>query len=626
MDIFELAKKSDDEHFEALIKEHELTKDIVNQVDKSNRTPLFYAISCGNLKMTKHLLSLGAKCRNDNYTPFLVACYFGQTHIASYLLNKSSLKERDSNNNTALIDAANLGHTDTVRFLLEQGSDVNAQNTQGDTALLVALRYQHEDVARLLLGQESIDIKTTNVLGYDCFVLASFYGFLDIANSLLSQGFDINREYTEKNTLLHMATMDGNDTLLKWLFAHGANPSMKNSHSQTPLMIAASRGHAQLLPVIIEQYKKIKKLDNDFHVATIAAAHYGHQEVLDTVLTHKKKFSNLFMQFVLLNAVVEGHWNIVSTLLDLKPKKNNKRINKHYHYNNKFDYNDSSTLLHAAAHKGHLNIVKNLVERGAKLTCRNNNNEDVLHFAIKSGNVDLVQWLCQQKIDVNRKNKQGNTPLHLAIKEKNSEITACLLEYGANLTIKNNSKETPIGLSRHTKTLDTLILQFKDKNYSYFSYSDLHEAAANGQEKALLQTLPFIDNTNPLSKFGATPMQVATRMGNNHSVAILFLWDAKGNRANAIELAREALKTFHKKSPGYKTIKNAIQNMNKLPEYRLQSIINHFDRVSEGKDFDEKLHQHSTINLLIKSSPIFARKTSSVTSSQTNEPINQSIS
>ncbi|MCP4450200.1 MAG: tetratricopeptide repeat protein, partial [Planctomycetes bacterium] len=51
----------------------------------------------------------------------------------------------------ALMVAAGGGHIETVRRLLAQGTDVNAQETSGRTALMVAAQNAHADIVKLLL-------------------------------------------------------------------------------------------------------------------------------------------------------------------------------------------------------------------------------------------------------------------------------------------------------------------------------------------------------------------------------------------------------------------------------------------------------------------------------------------
>src|SRR5579872_1940707 len=52
-----------------------------------------------------------------------------------------------------LLYAAEKGHTEVVRLLLQKGADIGARNYEGLTALHFALVYKHPDTARLLIAR-----------------------------------------------------------------------------------------------------------------------------------------------------------------------------------------------------------------------------------------------------------------------------------------------------------------------------------------------------------------------------------------------------------------------------------------------------------------------------------------
>jgi len=72
---------------------------------------------------------------------------------------------------------------------------------------------------------------------------------------------------------------------------------------------------------------------------------------------------------------------------------------------------NNSTPLHISAEFGHLEGMKSLVERGADINIRddNNNNNTVLHLAAVAVNVDIIKG-----ISVNLTDTDGSTPLHIS--------------------------------------------------------------------------------------------------------------------------------------------------------------------------------------------------------------------
>ena len=57
---------------------------------------------------------------------------------------------RDEHGNTALIEAARLGHDEVVQALLAAKADVRIKNAAGQTALMLAIEGGHDETVRLL--------------------------------------------------------------------------------------------------------------------------------------------------------------------------------------------------------------------------------------------------------------------------------------------------------------------------------------------------------------------------------------------------------------------------------------------------------------------------------------------
>jgi len=69
--------------------------------------------------------------------------------VADFLIKNGAILELGAS--TPLMEAAQEGHIDLVRYLLECGADVHAQTTSADTALTYACENGHTDVSDLLL-------------------------------------------------------------------------------------------------------------------------------------------------------------------------------------------------------------------------------------------------------------------------------------------------------------------------------------------------------------------------------------------------------------------------------------------------------------------------------------------
>ncbi|CAJ1971048.1 unnamed protein product [Sphenostylis stenocarpa] len=90
------------------------------------------------------------------------------------------------------------------------------------------------------------------------------------------------------------------------------------------------------------------------------------------------------------------------------------------------------TALHAAAFKGHKDVMAVLVElAGLDLECEDDEGHVPLHMAVESGDVGTVQVLLENGVNLNAVNKRGATPLYMARIWGHHHICQLLVNRGA---------------------------------------------------------------------------------------------------------------------------------------------------------------------------------------------------
>ncbi|KAL3151664.1 hypothetical protein ABBQ38_012652 [Trebouxia sp. C0009 RCD-2024] len=75
---------------------------------------------------------------------------------------------------------------------------------------------------------------------------------------------------------------------------------------------------------------------------------------------------------------------------------------------------DDTTALHFAAQKGHLEVVRFLLNEGASVNGKTRKGMTPLMFGAQSGSLELVKLLVKRKADASSKNKNGKTAASLA--------------------------------------------------------------------------------------------------------------------------------------------------------------------------------------------------------------------
>lgn len=128
-------------------------------------------------------------------------------------------------------------------------------------------------------------------------------------------------------------------------------------------------------------------------------------------------------------------------------------------------------LLFDAAHRGDLELVRRLLQEGARVDTRDTGGGNVVTYAAAGGNVEVVRLLLQRGADPDVQDKfvgtrcffpahgpdchatgtgstMGRTPLMIAAALGNAEIVRMLLDAGANASRRDADGQTALQLAR----------------------------------------------------------------------------------------------------------------------------------------------------------------------------------
>jgi ankyrin repeat protein len=141
---------------------------------------------------------------------------------------------------TPLSSAAEEGHIEVVRLLLDQGAAINEQEDYGSTAVLCASQQGHTPVVELLL-ERGADPTLPDGDGSTSLMTASDQGHLGVVRLLLDHPsakttIDNRDEFGE--TALLKACRSGRGGVARALLQSGADPTIADNDGLTPVAIA----------------------------------------------------------------------------------------------------------------------------------------------------------------------------------------------------------------------------------------------------------------------------------------------------------------------------------------------------------------------------------------------------
>ena len=143
--------------------------------------------------------------------------------------------------------AAENGHAETVRFLLQNGAGAEDRDIEGDTALLYAVRRGRAEVAALLLSGSRPDAVLLN----RALTLAARRGEVPMLRLLLDAGAAVDARDAGGRSALALAAAEGHPEAARTLLAGGADPNAADADGATPLMLAAYYGHADIVHLLL---------------------------------------------------------------------------------------------------------------------------------------------------------------------------------------------------------------------------------------------------------------------------------------------------------------------------------------------------------------------------------------
>ncbi len=140
-----------------------------------------------------------------------------------------------------------------MRALLLKGGDVNAAQGDGMTALHWAAYRGEVELARVLLKAKASLSAVNRVGAYTPLHLASQSGSAEVVVVLLAAGADAKALTGQGINALHLAAGAGNATAINALVAAGTDVNQAEpAWGQTPLMVAAARGRADAVRVLLK--------------------------------------------------------------------------------------------------------------------------------------------------------------------------------------------------------------------------------------------------------------------------------------------------------------------------------------------------------------------------------------
>ncbi len=218
----------------------------VNLAQGDGATALHWAAHWNDLEMAGLLMGASAHVNAANdygVTPLSEACTNRSDAMVTKLLQAGANPNATQwTGETVLMTCALTGNLNAIKSLLSQGADPNAkENRWEQTALMWALSGGHSMVARTLV-EHGANIQTRSKAGFTPLMFAAQQGDMDSVRIFLAKGANVNEATPKHGNVLTVASASGHQELSIVLLDQGADPNSPGDNGVTALHYAIAAG------------------------------------------------------------------------------------------------------------------------------------------------------------------------------------------------------------------------------------------------------------------------------------------------------------------------------------------------------------------------------------------------
>lgn len=254
---------------------------VINLENEAGETPLTLAIKKQNPAIIALVLDRAKAdlANQQGETPLMLAVsYAYEPAFIHELISKGANPNRLSNGVTPLSKAVDKENIPLAAMLVKKGADASIANKNGNIPLYQAVRSNHAVLAGVLLHrspQPDIDANWQTPVGETLLNMAVVHQNTTLVRVLAESGADVNEVDYLENTPLHMASERGMADAVDVLLVHGAMVDLPNIMGTTPIMAAAQGGHTEIATKLAEAGANPDVRD----YSGIAANDYGNYQL-----------------------------------------------------------------------------------------------------------------------------------------------------------------------------------------------------------------------------------------------------------------------------------------------------------------------------------------------------------
>ena len=383
----------------------------VNVVNKRGRTALLLGCFYRQLDSVSVLLEAGADPTIADEEGFsclhaAVDGYCSKDTLQTLINHGAHINATRKDGTNALLRACKTGQSESVRFLVEAGADVNIAKPGVDTCLHAAVYGKCSKEALQKITEQGTNVNALNNRGETALLLACKSAQAESVKLLLENGADPNISDANDYTCLHAAVLGRCTNLtLQEIITHHRRLDAKDTKGKTALWLACAYRQHDAVKLLLEAGSNPNIADNEDVTCLQAAVFAGRSKtIIQGIINHGADVNatDKNNRTALIIACHEGNTAAINVLLNAGADPNIAGAN-------------GDTCLHCAARNDCCKErLRAIISHSADVNARNKENVTTLMLTCAKGNTDSINILLNPTADPNIADVVGNTCLHYA--------------------------------------------------------------------------------------------------------------------------------------------------------------------------------------------------------------------
>ncbi|XP_047196129.1 E3 ubiquitin-protein ligase MIB2 isoform X2 [Hippoglossus stenolepis] len=151
--------------------------------------------------------------------------------------------------------------------------------------------------------------------------------------------------------------------------------------------------------------------------------------------------------------------------------------------------NQGKTALQVAAHQGHMEVVKALLQANSSVEVKDEDGDTALHYTAFGNQAEIARLLLSKGANVNLLNNSMCTALHIAVNKGFTDVVRVLTEHSADVNLQDSYGDTPLhdAIAKDFRQIIEILvvvpsIDFTQQNHRGFNL--LHHASLKGNKLA----------------------------------------------------------------------------------------------------------------------------------------------